>query len=414
MSRFIIGLFLSAMILSGLTRVSSFSGKETWWDFQSIDTMKYSRDTSREYLEDLDQLEILATEQISLISQTGATHVGIATPYDEEFLPVLETWVTVAREHNLNVWFRGNWSGWEEWFDYDGISREQHLEKTRDFIRKNPDLFEDGDVFSACPECENGGPGDPRMNGDAEGHRAFLIAEYRMMQEEFLKHKKKVITNYNSMNGDVANLIMDRETTRALGGIVVVDHYVETPEQLNEDVTRYAERSGGKVVLGEFGAPIPDIHGDMTPEEQAAWLDQAVALLAKNPNLAGLNYWTGFGGSTELWGRNNEPLPAVAVLSKYFQPPLARGVITDTRRRPVPHVEITSQTRSARSDENGQFVIAHSPEETVVRVTAAGYKSQTVLLEALSEGVTLEPLTPSAWYRFQVWVNRLLPSRTDR
>ena len=68
----------------------------------------------------------------------------------------------VVRKHGLSVWFRGNFSGWEEWFGYPKIKAYEHINKTRNFIINNPELFADGDIFTSCPECENGGPGDPR------------------------------------------------------------------------------------------------------------------------------------------------------------------------------------------------------------------------------------------------------------
>lgn len=286
------------------------------WNFQSIDTMKYSRDLSREKLED-NTFDTVIDSQVKEIALAGATHVAIATPYDSEFLPVLRRWVKAAREYKLKVWFRGNFSGWEEWFDYKKITREEHMEMTREFIENNADLFEDGDVFTACPECENGGNGDPRIKGDVEGHRQFLIDEYTLTKNEFEKIGKKVVSNYDSMNKDVAELVMDPATTQKLGGIVTIDHYVATPQQLNDDVTMLARKSGGKIVLGEFGVPIPDINGDMKEEDQALWIHQALSLLSKNKNLVGLNYWVGEGGSTELW-KYGVPKKAVASIQEFY------------------------------------------------------------------------------------------------
>src|SRR3990167_5091604 len=200
--------------------------RATWWQVQSVDTMKYSRDLAREKLHD-PAFTGLIDSQVRDIDSTGAIHVAIATPYDDEFLPVLKLWVTAARKYRLGVWFRGNFSGWEGWFEYPKISRDQHLAMTENFILSHPDLFRDGDIFSPCPECENGGPGDPRHNGD------------------------------------VARLVMDRPTTAALDGIVVVDHYVADPQKLVSDLVSLADSSGGQVVLGEFGVPIPGIHGVM-------------------------------------------------------------------------------------------------------------------------------------------------------
>ena len=114
----------------------------TWWKFQSIDTMKSSRDLAREKLND-SSYDIEIEKQVSEIAATGATHIAIATPYDDEFYPILKRWVSAARSHNLNIWFRGNWSGWEGWFEYPKINRDEHIEKTREFILKHKEIFED-------------------------------------------------------------------------------------------------------------------------------------------------------------------------------------------------------------------------------------------------------------------------------
>jgi hypothetical protein len=290
---------------------------KTIWGFESIDTMKYSRDLSREKLNDSSYNLIIDT-QVKKIAATGATHVAIATPYDEEFFPMLQRWVAAARKYHLKVWFRGNWSGWEGWFDYAKIDRQTHITKTQEFITKHPNIFQDGDVFTACPECENGGPGDPRTTGDIQGHRQFLIYEYLITKSAFKQIGKNVASNYNSMNGDVASAVMDKETTKSLDGIVVIDHYVATPEELITKIHKIAAQSGGKVVLGEFGAPIPDINGDMTQDQQAAWISQALDLLAKTPDVVGINYWTNQGSSTALWNDDGSEKKAVSVIKKFY------------------------------------------------------------------------------------------------
>lgn len=379
-----------------------------WWEFQAIDTMKYSRDPSREFLSKPDEFRAVVEEQTKQIAETGATHIGIATPYDAEFEGILEAWVIAARRHNLKVWFRGNWSGWESWFGYPRITREEHLQKTIEYIANHPELFEDGDVFSACPECENGGPGDPRMNGDASGHKAFLIAEHQAMDEAFKKIKRNVQTNFNSMNGDVARLIMDKPTTAALGGLVVVDHYVRTPEQLNRDVTEYAARSGGKVVLGEFGAPIPDINGQMTGEQQAEWLKQTLQLLSENPNLAGLSYWTNRGGSTAIWNDDGVPKPAVAVLASYYTPLVAKGQVVNTLGQPLSAVTLATPQKSFVTDYAGLYDLPLFPNTTVT-ISTPGYVPLELSADALVElpRLELERTSPSAWYSFRLWLKRL-------
>ena len=295
------------------------------WSFQSIDTMKYSRDLSRQEMHNTSFDDVIDT-QIKNIASTGANYVAIDTPYDEEFFPMLQKWVTSARKYNLRIWFRGNFSGWEEWFDYSKIDRNTHLAKTKEFILKHKDIFASGDVFTACPECENGGPGDPRVTGDIEGHRQFLIDEYLVTTSAFKQIGKSVASNYDSMNGDVASAVMDKETTKALGGIVTIDHYIATPEQLAAKVHQIARESGGKVVLGEFGVPIPDVNGDMTEDQQANWINQLLKLLVDSPDVIGMNYWTNQGSTTALWNDDNTEKKAVSAIKNFYSTRLVRGV----------------------------------------------------------------------------------------
>lgn len=401
----IMGLLVSAMVVFKQNTQSAELPKNAWWNFQSIDTMKYSRDASREYLSKPDELKKISERQITAIAEAGATHVAIATPYDEEFIPILKAWVKVARQHNLHVWFRGNWSGWEGWFEYPGISRDEHITKTVAFIKKHPELFEPGDIFSACPECENGGPGDPRMNGDVVGHRAFLIKEHQAIAQAFEAIGKPIQHNFNSMNGDVAKLIMDPVTTKALGGLVVVDHYVSSPEKLNQDITDLAKRSGGKVVLGEFGAPIPDIHGTMSEVEQAAWIKQSLNLLATNTDLVGINYWTSVGGSTAVWSADGHAKPAVAILKQYFTPQSLDGTITNLLGNQLDQATITVAGRAFASSKGNYRLNYLQPDETVT-ISLPGYESQNTTVSELQKqpNVVLVAQKPNWWFRLRAWI----------
>lgn len=344
-----------------------------FWGLRSIDTMKYSRDLSREKLHDF-SFDAIIDEQIKNIALVGATHVAIATPYDEEFLPILKRWVKAARKYGLNVWFRGNWSGWEGWFDYPAMSRQEHVMKTKNFILDNPELFENGDIFSGCPECENGGSGDPRSTGDVEGFRNFIIEEYKEAKSAMRGINKKVSTNYFSMNGDVARLIMDEKTTAELDDTVTVDHYVKTPEELQKDVGILAEESNGYIVLGEFGAPIPDIHGDFSEEDQAEWMDQALGLLKGLSNLRGINYWSAVGGSTAIWEDGGRARESVKILNKYFNPNAAYGTVRDELDRPIPNAEVSYAGRGVSVDEKGYFEFPYVRSENVsMKITATGF-----------------------------------------
>ena len=361
------------------------------WPIQSIDTMKYSRDIARERLHDK-SFDIVIERQGKAIAETGATHIALATPYDEEFVPFLKRWVAAARVHGLNVWFRGNLSGWEGWFGYPKITREEHIQKTQTFIASHPELFADGDIFVSCPECENGGPGDPRQTGDTEAYRAFLIASAKSAADAFQKIGKKVDTNLASMNGDVARLVMDKATTKALGGSVTIDHYVRTPEQLVRDAAALALKSAGQIVLGEFGAPIPDIHGTMTEDEQVRWIDGALEKLSTEPSVRGINYWLSVGGSTELWTADGKPKKAVAALTRYFKPHVAYGFVRDGLGRPIGGAELSAGEWSTKTDKHGYFSLRYLPtEQTHLIVRAPGYEDVMLAPREARESLLITP-----------------------
>jgi hypothetical protein len=316
----------------------------------------------------------------------------------------MKRWINMARKYKLNVWFRGNAAGWEGWFGYPWLTREDHTKEIEKFILSNGDLFEDGDIFSSCPECENGGDGDPRLNGDVVGHREFLIKEYGVVREAFQRIDKDVAANFNPMNGDVAQLIMDRETTKALGGIVVVDHYVGTPEQLAEDAKSYANSSGGKVVIGEFGVPIPDIHGNMTEAEQAAWLSEALKLLSEVPEVIGVNYWTSHGGSTRLWDDDGGERQAVSTLKKYFVPYVFTGVVKDETGKPITDARIQIENQVVLSNKQGEFTVKHL-NKAAVAISAYGY--ETVPVTVNMDEIILKRTNPNIIYRVKKFLRSI-------
>ena len=368
---------LANLILKESVSQSSQVLSDIWWEVQSIDTVKYSRDVAREKANDTSFDKIIDTH-VRLISETGATHVALGTPYDPEFIPYLSRWVKAARKYGLKVWFRGNLSGWEGWFGYEKIDRGQHSKKIGEFILDNGNLFEDGDIFSSCPECENGGSGDPRLTRDIEGHRSFLGEEYKVTNEAFRKIGKNVRSNFAPMNLDVAKLIMDEQTTKALGSIVVIDHYVRDWKKLSSDIKDIAKKSQGKVVLGEFGAPIPDIHGNLSESEQSTWIFTALTEISSITELIGVNYWTGFGGSTKIWEDNYRPRPAVSVVQNFYKPKVLAGVVRNEIGLAIKGAQVSSASKSTLTSGGGEFSIPTLSGKETVTIEKEGYVSQQI------------------------------------
>ena len=87
-----LALFLIVFLFSGIASPSfaASSSRPTWWQIQSIDTMKYSRDLAREKSKDSGFDSVIDT-QVKNIAAAGTTHIARA----EEW-PIMPTeWVHV-------------------------------------------------------------------------------------------------------------------------------------------------------------------------------------------------------------------------------------------------------------------------------------------------------------------------------
>lgn len=347
------------------------SGVSIAWQYRCIDTMKHSRDMARQSLNNPD-FKKEVSEYILAIKNLNANCVAVGTPYDEEFLPILKVWADESHSSGLKVWYRGNWSNWEGWFNYPkNMSREEHLEKTTQFLSVNQELFENGDIFTPCPECEYGGPGSPLQTGDIDGFRSFMINENNQMQYIFKLNKKNILTNINSLNTDVAKRILDKETVKDMGNIIVLDHYASSVEDYKNTLDYFhAKFPDAKIVFGEFGAPIPDIHGQMDEDEQADFVNSIISFLLVRPEVIGLNYWVGSHGTTAILSDNFDPKPAADVISSKFTTVALNGVIKDENNTPIANLKINIPEKdiSIKTDHKGEFSLVSHPGEYLIEI----------------------------------------------
>ena len=382
----------------------------TLFEVQSVDTMKYSRDVARQKLYDPSFDADIAFYTKSA-AELGATHIALGTPYEKEFAPFLRRWVEAARKEGLSVWFRGNLAGWEGWFGYKGITPKEHQESIYDFILQHPDLFRDGDVFTPCPECENGALGDPRFSGTVPDFRQFLIDEHAIAKEAFRTIAREVEVGYHSMNGDVAALVMDKETTAHLGGVAAIDHYVKDAERFAFDVASLAEQSGGRVAVSEFGLPIADIHGNLEEEEQAEMVERLLQeLYRQKESIAGVNYWVLAGGSTALLDENGRKREAFEKVAQYYKPVIVRGIIRDPFGNPLEGIPVVvgEHLFEVQTDSEGkyQFAVPRIHVEIEAGGENHGKATYAIMPDApylVEWNMVLEPVDPSLIYSARVW-----------
>lgn len=381
---------------------------------QSIDTMKVSRDMAGQMLVDPDAYKSMVDNEMQLIADAGATHVAIDTPYDSAFLPVLQMWVASARAHNLSVFFRGNFSGWEGWFNYPPINEATHEHMLQAFIHDNPNLFQSGDIFTPCPECENGGPGDPRQNGNAAGYNAFLVQERNIAAKEFALQGKSIAI-YPSMNADIARQIVTPATVSAFGGTILIDNYVASAKEFASDISTIPQQLHAKVGLGEFGAPIPNLNGDMTEAQQAQYIDSLMsALYQQRATVPLVNYWTLNDGSTALVNSDGTTRAAYTTIQNYFKAFDVYGVVRNSLGELVngATVSIDGTDYTASSSENYQIFVPR--QYRLITIRADGYAPITLQMPSsatstiVRQDVYLTPTHPNWWYDLQSYFYKKL------
>lgn len=396
--------------------VSALTSPQPLWQYQCIDTMKTSRDKARAWKEKTD-LEAHIEKETQAIESIGANCVALDTPYDDEFLPYLKVWVKKAREHNLHVWFRGNFSAWEGWFGYPkGMTTAEHLEKTKRFIIGNPTLFADGDSFTPSPEAENGGPFNQVEPNEYGTFRKYLIDEYSTAKDAFAKINKTVATNWLSMNGGLAKRMLDKPTIEAIGGVVTIDHYIKTKEEMASYINYFQKNFGAKVVLGEFGAPIPDINGSMDETGQAAFVSSLLdTMFQQGATVPAVNYWVLYDSSTALVNANFVARPVVAELQKYFQPGVVRGKVTDRSGKPAATVVIatTDSVAKTTTSATGEYQLTLPEGNHTITFSKDSYKtvSKTIAVQkktAQTVSLTLQPARPRRSEQIRLFLDNLL------
>jgi hypothetical protein len=377
--------------------------KNEIWKIRSIDTMKTSRDKARDGITD----DVIKAE-VSIIKSTGANYVAIGTPYDNEFLPYLKKWVSEIRRQNLNVWFRGSFANYEGWFEYEkNLTPDALLLKTEKFISENKELFEDGDIFDPCPECENGGFW-PQPQGDPS-YNIYVQKKHEVLKKAFNQIDKKVIYNLNSIIGGRAKDVLKQPTFNALDNVIAIDHYNNNAQNYSDYIDYFTELNT-KVVFSEFGAPIPDMHGKMSEDEQAKFIDDVMfRLFQKGEKVKGLNYWVLSTGTTALINENFSERKALSVLKNYYYPSFIKGTITDTLDNPLLSITVKIENSDVYSttDQYGNYSIAvPSQKEYTVIVDDKKYlaKSEKVRVEKAETKINnmqLVPKTEDIWYKIQ-------------
>jgi hypothetical protein len=180
---------------------------------------------------------------------------------------------------------------------------------------------------------------------------------------------------------------------------VTIDHYVKEPEVLRRDIDVLASQSGGKIVIGEIGSPIPDIHGRQTEKEQDEWLGETFAMLAMDDRVIGVNYWVLTGGTTELYTQDGKKKPAADTLTRFFTGDAMEVLFVNEQQTPISGVRVSGLDQSRVSNAFGIVTIPVLKKGQRIEFEAEGYKKAELTSEDNAEHirVILRDHTLSLW-----------------
>lgn len=401
------------ILFSHFESVQSENTKPQLWQIRSVDTMKNSRDKARAELFNNEYDEHIEKE-LKAIKGTGANYVALGTPYDEEFMPYLLRWVKLARKNDLKIWFRGNWSSWEGWFDYPkNLTPQQHIQKTDAFIRSNPSLFRDGDIFDACPECENAGYWkQPEKNAE---YNIFVRQMYESNKKAFIAIDRDVSSNLQAIIGGRAKEVLDRETLQSLGDVVAIDHYVKSPEVMQEFIDYFAAQNT-KVVISEFGAPVPGINPSMSEEEQATFVKTIFDVLyAKKASVMGVNYYVSMVGTTPLLNDDFTPRIAYQVVKNYYSPLIIKGSVINSLGDRMKDITIATEDgrSTVQTNGRGEYAMATPQGKQVIRGGSGEYTEQVYGIHSSDPSKTIiqnfvvDPRKPGLLYRLRSFFSKI-------
>lgn len=355
----------------------------------SVDTMKESRDPAS--YNGRSQEEI--NQEVQLIASLNVTHITVDTHY--EYTDYMRKWVTAIRQTGKKIWFRPAFNQWENNNGTTGImTPTTYLQKLDQFIRQNPDLFEEGDILDACPEPENGKYwkatfGDnwtyqPKAPNNATDEFNEFIIGLANTSDTALSAVgiSGVITGIHSTNawiGKTTSVLYP--STVAKFGVLAIDGY---PESTSTDPVVAAQRRLAEIDEVYQARKIPIILSEygysnampVTDEVQRLVIKKSLEEIGKLKYITGLNYWVGPGSDTAggytyilrkiagSWQKR----PAANELASYFSLEVKKACASDINQDKLIDIsdysalvanflKTGSQISVPRSDINGDGVV---------------------------------------------------------
>ena len=299
------------------------------WQIKSVSSMKETKDK----LCGQDDATFVA-RWVDKAVELGVNYVAVETPYDSpscgNAVAYTKLWVDTIRSRGLHVWHRHMPLSFEGIYGVTKTNGNSYLTMIGDYIRQNPTLFVEGDIFTPIPEPQNGG-----INGIT--YCAQGVCQYQSKEQfnQWLRDAIDTANNsfsaiglggktkvgYYGFDGFVAwgdnnpdwNGILEDATVTKMGNITI-DHY---PELVNEKMIDglnelHAKYPTTPIVIGEWGStsttdPVQQVVNSMGAAKSA-------------PYVVGFNYWhMGMGGNEALINSDFTNRVQFATVQSYFK-----------------------------------------------------------------------------------------------
>ncbi len=298
------------------------------WNIQSVSSMKETKDRV------CNQRSASFIQQwVNEAANLGVNYIAVETPYDNpscgNAVAYTTAWVQAIHARGLHVWHRHMPLAFEGIYNTPKNPSIDYLQLISSYIRANPTLFQDGDIFTPIPEPQNGGIQGitycsnsicifPSAAGFNQWLRSAMTTSAGAFQQIGLGGRIKIgyfgfdgFVTWGDNNPDWHGILED--ATIAQMGNITIDHYPELvgdtmANDLNELQARYPTTP---IIIGEWGT----VTGGNTVQQV-----QDSMGAARRTNIVGFNYWhMGVGGNEGLINEDFSHNPQYATVQSFFR-----------------------------------------------------------------------------------------------
>lgn len=302
------------------------------WTIQASDLMKKQQDNVTAPLSLADK-----QKAVGRLKELGCTHVPISVPYDTpsgapDVIAQIAEWVNVIKAAGLKTWHRHSWLSDEGFYNTPkNTGGNTRIFDTVNWIKNNPSLFQNGDIFSPKPEPQNMGVIGINT-GDSANARFKNVAEFNTWLRDMAFTCK---AQFNAMNLSGVKVgywgfdgfvvcgfgnpdwqgksFLEKATVTAMEDGIACDHYPPTGTTMAQFIALFKQVwPNTNLIIGEYGAKGTD---------QASNISQINATFTalKDPIVKGVNYWPAIGGiDGPLLNNSFDPILGFETVKSYF------------------------------------------------------------------------------------------------